>query len=189
MSNPDEDTVENFEHFWKGLVCDKRGRLLKKQVMRELHDYSLLMDAASKVYDEVTGGKVSKPNTRASAVIALANDFNNEVWEETLADEKDEWQAEHDLAFNQEILSRNVAGEAILLAALALQKEIHEAKEMLGCDICDDLTIVEGIKRYQEMVRSCRKRDNAIVAERDAEVERLREICVRLGQRLWNSIP
>lgn len=39
-------------------------------VIAELNDYRMLLESVPKVYDHVTGGRVSKPNTIASAVIA-----------------------------------------------------------------------------------------------------------------------
>ncbi len=60
--------------------------------MKELYDYHQIMDAASKVYDHVTSGHISKPNTNANSVIAVADDKEHERWEECLKQEKEAWE-------------------------------------------------------------------------------------------------
>jgi len=66
MSNPVE---ENWNDFWKDIVTKEDGTIDIEQVKKELYDYSQYMHETSKVYDAVTRGRVSKPNTLASAVI------------------------------------------------------------------------------------------------------------------------
>jgi len=69
-----EDYQKKFDEDWKDLVCNGDGTLDKDKVMRELHDYSILLENVPKVYMHITGGKISKPNTLAGAVIAEADD-------------------------------------------------------------------------------------------------------------------
>lgn len=45
-----------------------------EQVMKELYDYERLMDNAGTVYEHVTGGMISKPNTIASNVCSVADE-------------------------------------------------------------------------------------------------------------------
>lgn len=59
-----------FDEFWRGIVMPD-GRWDLGQVMRELHDYHDLLDEVPKVYMEVTGGMISKPNTLASEVLRV----------------------------------------------------------------------------------------------------------------------
>ncbi len=81
------DYEKKFEEDWKELVCKEDGVLDKDKVMRELHDYSVLLENVPKVYCHITGGKISKPNTFASVVIAEADDSysNEEVMEDSVA--------------------------------------------------------------------------------------------------------
>lgn len=51
-----------------------------EQLKKELTDYHDIMSEASKVYCDVTGGIISKPNTMASAVIGVANE-RHEEWQ------------------------------------------------------------------------------------------------------------
>lgn len=96
FETPTKEEREAFEEFWAPLVCDKTGRLVRDRVINELTDYRFMLQQVPKVYMEVTGGELSKPNYEAKTVIAVANDFQNRVWEETLDDEKEAWEAERD---------------------------------------------------------------------------------------------
>jgi dUTP pyrophosphatase len=88
------EVVEQWENHWKALVCDEAGNIVPEKVMCELFDYGFVMDQVSKVYCEITGGLLSKPNYYASVVIGEANDYQNKVWDEVLADEKKSWEEE-----------------------------------------------------------------------------------------------
>ena len=73
------DYVKTYYNVWRDIVTDENGNLNFDQVMRELHDYSNLMEEASKVYYEVSGGMFSKPNTAARHVISkVEEDLNNQ---------------------------------------------------------------------------------------------------------------
>ncbi len=87
------EVVHAWETWWKDIVAPK-GRLNREAVMRELYDYGVILDGASKVYDHITGGMISKPNTDPSVVIAVATDKENEALEEILKDEKEAWEKE-----------------------------------------------------------------------------------------------
>lgn len=65
---------EVFEEFWRPLVCDASGDLDPDKVKRELFDYWVCLQEVPKVYDEVTGGRYSKPTTMACFVIEAAYD-------------------------------------------------------------------------------------------------------------------
>lgn len=72
-----KDYQEDYENYWKDIIEDENGEINKDALMRELFDYSVVMDEVPKVYLELTGGKISKPNTRSEAVIeAIENHFD-----------------------------------------------------------------------------------------------------------------
>jgi hypothetical protein len=50
-----------------------------EQLADELIDYAMILKNVGRVYCHVTGGKVSKANTDAEVVCALADDFINEI--------------------------------------------------------------------------------------------------------------
>lgn len=83
------DYVKTYEDFWKSIVENPDGSLNLDQVMRELGDYKALLGQASEVYSEVTGYRISKPNTMAFEVIAEAERHVDELIEEALK-ERDE---------------------------------------------------------------------------------------------------
>jgi hypothetical protein len=60
-----------------------------QDVQNELTDYHMILDNVSTVYDHVTGGMISKPNTCASSVIAVADDHISDLIAQWIEDEKE----------------------------------------------------------------------------------------------------
>ena len=71
----ERDYKKDYKEFWKNIV-EKKGKLSKDAIMRELSDYSFMMEEVPKVYDHVSGGRISYPNTYAFEVIS---EFNNQI--------------------------------------------------------------------------------------------------------------
>lgn len=69
-----------FDKFWKELVCDSHGNLIPVCVKNELYDYSVFLQEVAKVYDHVTGGMISKQNTKAEAVIDEADEYYKKLY-------------------------------------------------------------------------------------------------------------
>jgi hypothetical protein len=82
-----------WETFWKDLVTTK-GRVDKAKLMRELADFSILMEEAASVYGHVTGGRITNVKVMATEVIAAATEVDNEALREILADERLKWEEE-----------------------------------------------------------------------------------------------
>jgi hypothetical protein len=84
------------KEFWQDIIYND-GRIDEEQVMKELCDYRFVMQQASKVYDHVTGGKLSKIMYKAETIIAEADDLFNKTFEENmdeyLKDKTEELQA------------------------------------------------------------------------------------------------
>jgi hypothetical protein len=79
----EEDVNKVWREFWKPIVFFANNELNINQVKRELFDYKMIMEEVSKVYDCLTGGRISKINTNHNAVIdEVENRFRN------LAEEK-----------------------------------------------------------------------------------------------------
>ena len=57
------DYKKEYEEFWKDIVENEDGTLNKDQVMRELSDYSMVMDNCARAYSTMTNGRISKQNT------------------------------------------------------------------------------------------------------------------------------
>jgi hypothetical protein len=76
---------EEFKDFWVPIIFDaKNGRLNLEQLKKELYDYSMLLENVPKVYCEVSGGKISKPNTDPEEVILAFNDLLNETVDDAI---------------------------------------------------------------------------------------------------------
>lgn len=92
-NHQDRDEGDNpvercWETFWKEII-EKNGKVDLEQIKKELHDYHGIMENAAIVYDRVTGGRISKPNTHASEVIGEAESEFQRQWDEA-EEERDE---------------------------------------------------------------------------------------------------
>jgi hypothetical protein len=79
MSADEPDYVQSYDDFWKEIVEHPDGTLNRDQIMRELHDYRVVMKQVSIAYDDVTSGRLSKPNTAARHVSAGLS-FTSSNW-------------------------------------------------------------------------------------------------------------
>ena len=81
---------EEYEEFWKDIVENEDGTLNKDQIMRELSDYSMVMDNCAKAYYTMTNGRISKQNTMFFEVEGIFNDLytDTSIYYEDIA-EKD----------------------------------------------------------------------------------------------------
>jgi hypothetical protein len=77
------DYMGHYEQFWAAIVAPD-GVLDLDQVARELADYSVVMEEASKVYSELAG--LSKPNTAAGHILAAAEERYAETYADFLCD-------------------------------------------------------------------------------------------------------
>jgi hypothetical protein len=68
------DIDERFAAFWQDLIFPN-GELDLEELKGDLCDYSDLIRNVSKVYSEVTQGRVSKVNTRPEIMITLFHDY------------------------------------------------------------------------------------------------------------------
>lgn len=66
---------EEYEDFWKDIVENEDGTLNKDQVMRELSDYSMVMDNCAKAYCLMTHQRISKQNTMFFEVEGIFHDL------------------------------------------------------------------------------------------------------------------
>ena len=72
------DYLQIYDEHWKRLVEFPDGTLNKDQVARELSDCSMYMNHLAEIYDYVTHGRVSKPNTQPAAVIQIIEELESE---------------------------------------------------------------------------------------------------------------
>ena len=64
-----------FKDFWTEIVCNPDGTLNMDAVQRELADYYFMLQEVPKVYDHVTGGAISKPNTYQKSIEGVIRDY------------------------------------------------------------------------------------------------------------------
>jgi hypothetical protein len=89
MLRPDDkDYKQDWEEMWADICTNKDGSLNLDAIQRELSDYRWMMSEVSDVYDDVTGGKASKPNTAAFEIIAIVNERFNEYADEAIEEYK-----------------------------------------------------------------------------------------------------
>lgn len=70
-----KDYKKEYEEFWKDIVENEDGKLNKDQVMRELSDYSMVMDNCASAYSTMTNGRISKQNTHFFEVENIFNEL------------------------------------------------------------------------------------------------------------------
>lgn len=63
MNRYERDYIKDYEDFWKDIVENEDGTLNKDQVMRELSDFSMVIDNCSKAYSRMTHQNISTPTT------------------------------------------------------------------------------------------------------------------------------
>lgn len=71
----DNDYIQEYEEFWKDIVENEDGTLNKDQVMRELSDYSMVMDNCARAYSLMTKQRISKQNTMFFEVENIFNEL------------------------------------------------------------------------------------------------------------------
>lgn len=64
----DKEVQQVYDSFWKELL-ETNGQLDTDKVKSELFDYRTILGEVCKVYDELTMGRFTKPNTRAECII------------------------------------------------------------------------------------------------------------------------
>lgn len=80
------DYIKAYRQCWQQIVLDGDGEIDGDKLARELADYGDLLQAVSYVYDELTGGRISKPNTVPNLVIAAAVDTAKKDFADDLID-------------------------------------------------------------------------------------------------------
>lgn len=69
-----EDYEVEYDEFWKDIIENEDGSINLDQLKKELSDFKQLMTNIPKVYMHVTGGAISKVNTKPEAVCQLADE-------------------------------------------------------------------------------------------------------------------
>lgn len=70
----DKYSIEKSWEFWKDIICHEDGSINIEQLKLELCDSYLLINEVPKVYDEVTGGLLSKPYYYADTIVSIFNE-------------------------------------------------------------------------------------------------------------------
>jgi hypothetical protein len=99
----DSEVEQNWVEFWRPLLLEQAPNDLlfidtnngaMEQIKKELHDYHFMMTNTAEVFMEVSGHRISKPNTLARCVLGEAEevrqeDMRREIkdWIETVQDE------------------------------------------------------------------------------------------------------
>ena len=107
----DEDAERVWEDFWEPLVSvdGVYGLADLEKIKRELYDYRMVMQEVSKVYYEISNGKLSKPNTDAIHIIQEHHDRIDETVKEALAEVDEEQEIEQNAVIVNEQMISNIA--------------------------------------------------------------------------------
>ena len=77
----EKDYKEEYEQFWKGIVENEDGTLNKDQIMRELADFSMVINNCELAYSTMTDQTISKCNTNFSNVQGIFYDLYTSKYE------------------------------------------------------------------------------------------------------------
>ena len=77
---------EQWNDFWKDIVCNPDGSVNMEQIKKELSDFRYLMKQVPKVYCEVTGNTLSKIMYPAEKVIECFNDYTERLLKDQVQD-------------------------------------------------------------------------------------------------------
>lgn len=72
--------------WWEGIIYDPDGKLDEAQVLLELYDYQHLIEHASSVYWSITNGLLSKPTYHAKTVLAVHEEYLEEILKEAVVE-------------------------------------------------------------------------------------------------------
>lgn len=79
----DTNEIEKvWQEFWKPILNNNEDELNLEQLKKELYDYYMIMGEVSMVYDNLTGGRISKINTDHNIVVDEVEDRFKELAEE-----------------------------------------------------------------------------------------------------------
>jgi hypothetical protein len=106
--------MDDYRAFWADLV-EVDGKLDLRKVAAELHDYHYLIKELPGLYDNLTGGAISKPNTRTDVVLEYANARAHKLAAEFAAEVREHERDE--LAAVQAQHAEDFRGATILLSA------------------------------------------------------------------------
>jgi len=72
-------TKEELKEKWDWIYKD--GKLDEEAVLKEISDYDFILGEVPKVYEEITGGQLSKLNYKAEIILG---EFNEKFWDKEI---------------------------------------------------------------------------------------------------------
>ena len=112
----DKTPEEVYEECWRPIL-EKDGKLDMDQLKKELSDFLMVMEMVSKVYDEVTGGRVSNPLVIPQQVITAYEEHIEETVEEGVLERR-----------MDKALKRYFLEKAKEITKVNMNKELKEGK-------------------------------------------------------------
>lgn len=94
MKKKISEEEKNYNSWWKEII-EKDGVMDREQIMKELLDYTTLMENVSIVYDHITGGRISEEFTDPHIVISIVEDRENEDINEAIEEAVKETEVEY----------------------------------------------------------------------------------------------
>lgn len=122
----DPEVERVWREHWAPLVAPA-GTVDMDAVKRELYGYGVLLDGVPKVYMHITDGRISKPNTDPDAVISVADEREQERWEEYEKEARADERAKCEAEMRESLLARAVAFSERTEALAKEQTALREA--------------------------------------------------------------
>lgn len=109
--NCQKQVDERFDEVWRGLLYPN-GELDIEEMKGNLIDFDFLIEQTVAVYSHVTGGRISKTNTCAEAVISEADAHYERLARDEIADRTEEISGKY-----KKLVERGFEGDKTLFAA------------------------------------------------------------------------
>lgn len=158
------------------LVAPDPDKPLPQRIRDEFHDFKMVLDHLTTVYDHFSNGRITKPNTLPAEVIAVASDLATKEQREAIEEETRALRAELDELLHQKQQSETpmFSRRELLAERDSLRAQIHDLchdKHTTGpvtpgefCDGCEQFQIrLFG----SSPITALRERLTVLVGERD----------------------
>ncbi len=84
----EDDPNATYKEFWEDIIGPENN-LNFDQIKKELHDFTVLMENAGKVYDYISGGRISKPNTDPGALYSAFDESMHDAIQQAILEHED----------------------------------------------------------------------------------------------------
>ena len=173
------DSGEGDKEMWKDIIY-KDGKIDEEQVMKELLDYSDMMDRFAAFLCEATGGKMSELNYTEGAMRSCFNDHQEEIIQESIEEETKRLEAR----------IKELEEENKKLFQIIKDKDefITEQAMFLDCLHIESEARIKELEKNAKLSEELARIDEATIEKLDKRIAELEEVLKELPEKLRASL-